>query len=434
MPEENEDKPTESSSESSSESAPATLNFTESNTDIVPKLAQIQELEGKIRLLRWGLFVGVLAILSFGILGLYKVSMKAAQPSIDIFDEAKAIFLENNQTIQHLGKSLSAEFDRTSTSISTVEDFYTELQTDVDEASDNARRVYEFYGEMETEVNTAADNASKIYNKFEKMGPEVNTALSNAGIVYDQYIEVSEDANRAYGTVSGLMDPNGPTRKQLKKELQEAMDEEIKPAAEDLAKTVLIDVQDEVFDKFDEISAHSDEFMSIAYEEYDKLTNNIPNAVNDALEQTLLKMITKREVKMHKMFPKLTKEKQTEVVSRLANFSEEESEKIFIALFADHLSELGELGDSLQEIYTKEGGARANNKNDVTTTLTLLSTLIEIAMKNLDTKDHWEGAKKNPKDKPAPPKKEKANPKDKPANPKKEKANPKDKPASPKNK
>ncbi len=419
------------------------------------KLAQIQELEGKIRLLRWGLFVGVLAILSFGILGLYKVSMKAAQPSIDIFDEAKAIFLENNQTIQHLGKSLTDEFDKTSTSISTVEDFYTEMQTDVDEASDNARRVYELYGEMETEVNTAADNArrayelyeemetevysavdnaSKIYNKFEKMGTEVNTAVSNAGIVYDQYIEISEDANRAYGTVSGLMDPNGPTRKQLKKELQEAMNEEIKPAAEDLAKTVLIDIQDEVFAKFDEISAHSDEFMSIAYEEYDKLTNNIPNAVNDALEQTLLKMITKREVKMHKMFPKLTKEKQTEVVSRLADFSEEESEKIFIALFADHLSELGELGDSLQEIYTKEGGARANNKNDVTTTLTLLSTLIEIAMKELDTKDHWEGAKKNPKDKPAPPKKEKANPKDKRTSPKKGKANPKDKPASPKNK
>jgi len=335
MPEENDNKPDESSSKSSS--------------DIHFKLAQIEELEGKIRLLRWGLFAGVLAILTFGIFGLYKVSKEAAQPAMDIFDEAKAIYTDNNETIHDLGKSLTEEFERTSANITIVENIYTEMEDEVFEAYDNS--------------------------------------LS----IYDQYTEISDDGNKAYETVSGLMDPNGPARKQLKRELQDLWDEEIKPAAESHAKSVLIDVQDEALKKFDEISAHSDEFLTMAYGEYDRLTNNIPETVADTLEETFQKMIIKREAKMRKMFPELTKKKQTEMISRLGDFSDRESENIFNALFADHQLEMTKLKHSMEGIYIKEGGSKVNKKSGVETTLALLSTLIELAMKDLETTDNGKG-------------------------------------------
>ena len=360
MPEENDNKPDESSSKSSSEFS----------SDIGFKLAQIEELEGKIRLLRWGLFAGVLAILTFGIFGLYNASKEAAQPAIDIFDEAKAIYTDNNETIHDLGKSLTDEFERTSANISTVENLYTEMQTEVFEAYENS--------------------------------------LS----IYDQYTEISDDGNKAYGTVSGLMDPNGPARKQLKRELQDLWDEEIKPAAESHAKSVLIDVQDEALKKFDEISAHSDEFLSMAYGEYDRLTNNIPETVADTLEETFQKMIIKREVKIRKMFPELTKKKQTEMISRFGDFSERESESIFNALFADHQLEITKLKNSMEGIYIKEGGSKGNKKSSVETTLALLSSLIELAMKDLGTTGDGKGKpQKDPgtKKKSAPENKDAAN-------------------------
>jgi hypothetical protein len=185
-------------------------------------------------------------------------------------------------------------------------------------------------------------------------------------------------------------------------------------------------------EKFGEISAHSEEFMAMAQEEYVKLTNGIPDAVSEAIEQTLVKTISEREDKMRKMFPKLTKEKQAEVVSKLSDLTEEESEKIFVTLFADHLSELGKLQDSMDKIYAKEGGARATSKNtNVETTLALLSSLIDIASREFDTKDHWEGPQKDPKEKnPKPKDKSAPSAKEKKPAPKKKKAEPKKKDTS----
>ena len=123
---------------------------------------------------------------------------------------------------------------------------------------------------------------------------------------------------------------------------------------------------------------------------------------------------------MRKMFPKLTKEKQTEVVSRLSNFTEEESEKIFIALFADHLSELGKLQDSMDAIYAKEAENIVNKTAGVETSLALLSSIIELAMGAVELEDNtaleeFEKGPK-PKDKPTPPTEKK------PLEPKKEDA------------
>jgi len=328
MSEENEDKPTESHS-----------GFTDSSTDVASTLVQIKELQGKIRLLRWGMFIGVLAIMAIGISSIWNTTKRAAKPAVDVYIEAKEVF-----------------------------------------------------DGVQDKINIAQAD----YNRLEPK------------------------ATKAFDSVKGLMDREGEAWRKLQNAMQDNYDEEIKPAAEHLAKTVLIDIQDQALEKFEEIAAQSDEFLSMAHEEYDRMTNSIPDAVSEALEQTLIKTINEREARMREMFPKLTKEKQSAVISQLSNrltsFTDEESEKIFIALFADHLSELGKMAESMDTIYTKEGGAAAGTKSGVGTTLALLSSLIEIAMREIDTEDLQEAnppespkgkgpdnlLKEKPKKKPAP--------------------------------
>ena len=319
MSEENENKPTESHS-----------GFTDSSTDVASTLVQIKELQGKIRLLRWGLFIGVLAIMAIGISSIWNTTKRAAKPAIDVYKEAKEVF-----------------------------------------------------DGVQSKINIAQAD----YNRLEPK------------------------ATKAFNSIKGLIDREGEAWRKLQKSMEGNYNEEIKPAAENLAKTVLIDIQDQALEKFEEITAQSDEFLSMAHEEYDRLTNNIPDAVSEALEQTLIKTINKREARMREMFPKLTKEKQSAVISQLSNrltsFTDEESEKIFIALFADHLSELGKMAESMDTIYIKEGGAAAGTKSGVETTLALLSSLIEIAMREFDTEDLQEAnppkdPKEKPKKKPAP--------------------------------
>ena len=83
MSEENENKPTESHSE-----------FTGPSLDVESKLVQIEELQGKIRLLRWGLFIGVLAIMAIGISSIWGHTKKAAAQAVEVYKEAKEVYLD----------------------------------------------------------------------------------------------------------------------------------------------------------------------------------------------------------------------------------------------------------------------------------------------------------------------------------------------------
>ena len=89
---------------------------------------------------------------------------------------------------------------------------------------------------------------------------------------------------------------------------------------------------------------------------------------------------------MRKMFPKLTKKKQAEVFSRLSNFTAEESEKIFTTNFADHQYEIEKLQFSMDKIWKNEArsGGLKNAESGVETTLALLSTVIDLAMREYD--------------------------------------------------
>jgi hypothetical protein len=267
------------------------------------KIAQIEALEGKLRQLRWGLFLGVFAILLIGINAIYKTSRKAIEPAMGMYEEGETVYKG---------------------------------------------------------VKKKTDDALAIYNRLEPK------------------------ARKAYATLNTLIDSDSKPTEKLRKELQDRMDNDIRPAAEKLAKRIMVDLREDAMKQIGEISNLSDDIMWSAREEYHMLTNSLPDQVTEAIEQSLVKMIATRDERMREMFPKLTDEKQAALVSRLSDLSKEQGHEIFVALFADHLLELGKLQDSMNAIYDKEADSLAG-KSSVESTLALLSALLDIAMSEYGT-------------------------------------------------
>ena len=269
------------------------------------QLALIQELEHKLKLLRWGLFIGVLAVMALGISNIWKTTKRAAEPAVEVYNEAK--------------------------------ETYEEVQGKIDGAKD-------------------------VYN------------------------DIAPDVEKAYGTLSALVNPDD-TSDELQTEFKEQYENRIKPAAEDLAKHILVDLQGQAMEKFSEISSESDAIMLGARDVLHTLTNSIPDMVTKAINNTLVETINSRESKMREMFPKLTKEKQIAVASRLSNLSSLQGEKIFLALFHEHVSELGQINDSLSKISaTETAGAQAGGlTGDVQSNLALLSAVLTIVKKEYET-------------------------------------------------
>ena len=291
---------------SESESPEIKPNDSASQADQVEdQLALIQELEHKLKLLRWGLFMGVLAVMALGISSIWKTTKKAAEPAVEVYNEAK----ETYEGVQ---------------------------------------------GKIE--------NAQGVYN------------------------DIAPDVENAYGTISALVNPDD-TSDELQTEFKEQYENRIKPAAEDLSNRILVDLQGQAMEKFSEISSEADAIMLGARDELHTLTNSIPNLVTKAINNTLVETINSRESKMREMFPKLTKEKQTAIVSRLSNLSNEQGEKIFLALFHEHVSELGQINDSLSKISAAEtAGAQAGGlTGDVQSNLALLSAVLSIVKKEYET-------------------------------------------------
>ncbi|MGB0586538.1 MAG: hypothetical protein ACPGQC_07215 [Limisphaerales bacterium] len=283
-------------------------NTNDSASQVEDQLVLIQELEHKLKLLRWGMFVGVIAVMSLGILKIKKTTEESIEPAVKIFKDANATMAE---------------------------------------------------------VRPRVEDALIVYQDLE---PKIITAYTMLNDLYESH-------------------ENGVESK-FRKDLEVEYENLIKPAAEDLAKNILVDLQAEAMEKFSEISTESDAIMVSAREELHALTNSIPDMVTKAINNTLVETINTREEKMREMFPKLTKEKQLTVASRFANLSDEQAEKIFLSLFHEHVSELGNIKDSLDKIAaTETSGADADGlTGDVQSNLALLSAVLSLAKKEFDTK------------------------------------------------
>jgi hypothetical protein len=337
---ENESHESNESKDAGGSHEPQESPLAESSSDVVAKVALIEEIEGKMRLLRWGLFVGIVAVMAIGLYSIYQTSLNAVKPALKMYDEAMATYKEIEPRIN------------------------------------DAKRT----------VDRLTPKAKKAYNIF-----------------HAEYSRLEPKTTQAYKTIRDLTDTDSKSYQDLKRALQVKLDNEIKPAARDISQKALIDLQDDALEQFEELAAQSDVILFSARREYYKLTNSLPDRITEVIQATLVEMINSREAKMREMFPKLTKEKQAEVVSRLGNFSEEQSEKIFIALFTDHLSELGKLQDAMDAIYDKEG-SHVERETSVESTIALLSAMLEIAMTEFSSEIRKEGAPPKPEPKKPEPK------------------------------
>ena len=64
----------------------------DSASQVEDQLGVIRELEQKLKLLRRGLFVGVLAVMALGITSIWNTTKKAAEPAVEVYNEAKETY------------------------------------------------------------------------------------------------------------------------------------------------------------------------------------------------------------------------------------------------------------------------------------------------------------------------------------------------------
>lgn len=90
----------ENENESTHDSEPneSTETSHDSGSTIESQLMEITEFEHKIRLLRWGMVVGTLLIIALGVINIINKVQHAAQPAVQIVEDAKQILPEAEKT------------------------------------------------------------------------------------------------------------------------------------------------------------------------------------------------------------------------------------------------------------------------------------------------------------------------------------------------
>ena len=333
--------------------------------DIEAKLAEITELQEKTTLLKRGLVLGILSILALGVLFVYGNIKREAKPVIDMYKDANATVAEAQQKIENA----KIVFNRNQRAVKQLLSLTNNIGNEVKKllAEDTLARWRVLADDFDS------DTRDDIIESLEELGKV--------------YADMEPDFQEAYKTLDSLVGNNEEFAAKLRADFESEYESRVKPAAEDLAKKILVDIQGEAGEKFSELATHADEIMAGATGELHALTNGIPDKVKFALDQTLVKTINDRDEKLRKMFPKLTKEKQAALVSRLSSLSKEQSEKIFLNLFADHVSELGKASDALIKIQQTEPdiATTGGKLGDVQTSLALLSAILEIAKGDFKT-------------------------------------------------
>ena len=347
------------------------------------KLAMIEELQGKIKLLKRGLFFGVLSLLALGSWIIYNNVLNEAKPAIEI------------------AKDVQSTFNGIKPKLDTAMGVYNRNSGRIENLMNRSSEIMDQTGEFASDIQTTIDSIEKWKELGE--GFQTNTEgqlLENLQGLTTVYTEMQPDIEKAFKTLDGFVGNDEEFAAKMRADFEIEYENTVKPAAEDLAKKILVDIQGEAGEKFSELATHADEIMAGATGELHALTNGIPDKVKFALDQTLVKTINDRDEKLRKMFPKLTKEKQAALVSRLSSLSKEQSEKIFLNLFADHVSELGKASDALMKIQQTEPNiATSGGKlGDVQTSLALLSAILEIAKGDFSTQQDYTTPKEKPKD------------------------------------
>ncbi len=311
-----------------------------------------------------------------GISSIWKTTKRAAEPAVEVYKEAKATY----EIIKPKIDAAQKEFSRISTKLQTAK--------------------------------KSMEDEKSVISRIQNDTKEAIESVQSAQVVFDK---MQPDLDKAYATLNGLAGNDDDFAARLRAAFETEYENNVKPAAEDLSKRILVDIQHEAGEKFSDVSVHADEIMAGATRELHALTNSIPEKVTFAINETLIKMINSRDEKLRKMFPKLTKEKQATLVSRLSGLSKEQGEKIFLNLFAEHVSELGQVSDSLLEIQRTETGSASSGGGklgDIQTSLALLSAILEIVKEDFSTETDISTPLTSPannKDKPEnknPPKKE----------------------------
>ena len=233
--------------------------------EMMTKISLIEEYETKMRLLRWGLLVGVISVMAYGLWSIYDTAYNQG------------------------GKQVMAMYDRGS----------------------------ETYDKIKPRIDAA-------YRNFLRIQPDAEEAWT---IFDEEYTRLEPKTSKAYKTLSEMAKTGTKANDDMRAALENEWKNELEPYTKKLRDRAKSDLQDDLLRQVKVLSSSSaDEILFNARKEYHNLTNSLPDVITSAIQESLVTSIQGREEKLREDFPKLTKEKQAAVVSRLSNFSDEQGE------------------------------------------------------------------------------------------------------------
>jgi len=146
----------------------------------------------------------------------------------------------------------------------------------------------------------------------------------------------------------------GPTQDKFVRELTTAMESEIKPLVEDMAKQTLNEVQPQVQMAVDKANSRLPELAQASLAELDQLQENLPKRGEAVLTRTFVKMLNEKEAKIREMFPEATPEQVERLLTNLGESATKEAEGAAVELFGSHHDALLGIHENLQVIAEKE--------------------------------------------------------------------------------
>ena len=196
--------------------------------------------------------------------------------------------------------------------------------------------------------------------------------------------------------IMGLVQ-EGPNQKIFMDEVQTHLKKEVLPSLEVIAGQTVKEIKPRIESELKKMNERSPELAEALRKQLEMLSGNLPLRGEKVLNASFGSMLKKREVDMRKLYPGVTEEQVSSLVSNLAAAGQEQIAAITQSLFSPHLKALNVIVANLDVIKQSETIDPADASPTWDTAL-LVFDILRDDFKEFDTDDATagKGAKKKP--------------------------------------
>ncbi len=189
--------------------------------------------------------------------------------------------------------------------------------------------------------------------------------------------------------VFGLVQ-EGPNQKIFMGEVQDHLKKEVIPSLEVIAGQTVKEIKPRIEAEIKKLNDRSPELAEALRKQLDALTGNLPLRGEKVLNATFGGMLKKRESDIHKLYPGVTEEQVSTLVSNLASEGQAQIATISESLFAPHLKALNVIVANIDIIKQSEAVDPSEDGPTWDTAL-LIFDILRDDFKEFDTGDTTAG-------------------------------------------